>query len=380
MSPLTIAPLAQLEAWLLQLPLERPYRLSCGPVAALDTLLVRLTRTDGASGWGEATLLTGYTDETIGGTWAQAGALLDALASHPCDGGLGAAVRLEGMLDELDASHPFLTTAFRTAAEMAAGSPLLRPPPRDGAPTRVPILGLLQGDTPRQLAEEIERLLADGYATLKLKVGFDPARDAAQVAAAQRALAGRALLRLDANQGYAAGAGCDFVARIDPEGIELFEQPCAANDWDAHLQVARVAAARGLPLMLDESIYSLREIERAAELRAADYVKVKLMKFNSLARLDAAIARIEALGLQPVLGNGVATELSCWMEACIAARRIRNAGEMNGFLKPRERLFVRPLALRGGAIELGPGAPQIDMARLERLALARRAAWPAVAG
>ena len=53
---------------------------------------------------------------------------------------------------------------------------------------------------------------------------------------------------------------------------------------------------------------------------------------------------------------------------------------MNGFLKPRERLFVRPLALRGGAIELGPGAPQIDMARLERLALARRAAWPAVAG
>ena len=104
------------------------------------------------------------------------------------------------------------------------------------------------------------------------------------------------------------------------------------------------------------------------------------MKFNSLARLDAAIARIEALGLKPVLGNGVATELSCWMEACIAARRIRNAGEMNGFLKPRERLFVRPLSLRGGAIELGPGAPQIDMARLERLALARRAAWPAVAG
>ena len=144
--------------------------------------------------------------------------------------------------------------------------------------------------------------------------------------------------------------------------------------------MARVAAARGLPLMLDESIYSLREIERAAELRAADYIKVKLMKFNSLARLDAAIARIEALGLKPVLGNGVATELSCWMEACIAARRIRNAGEMNGFLKPRERLFVRPLALRGGAIELGPGTPQIDAARLDRLALARRAAWPAVAG
>ena len=48
MSPMSIAPIAQVEAWLLQLPLERPYRLSFGPVAALDTLLVRLTRADGA--------------------------------------------------------------------------------------------------------------------------------------------------------------------------------------------------------------------------------------------------------------------------------------------------------------------------------------------
>ena len=378
---MSIPSVAQVEAWLLRLPLERPYRLSFGPVAALDTLLVRLTQADGAAGWGEATLLTGYTDETIGDTWDRAGAILDALGAPGArDRGLGAAERLERMLDPLDASHPFLTTAFRTAAEMAAGSPLLRPPPPDaGVPPRVPILGLLQGDTPRQLDEEVERLLAEGYATLKLKVGFDPARDAGQVAAAQRALAGRALLRLDANQGYSAAAARDFVERVDPAGIELFEQPCAAGDWDAHLEVARIAAARGLPLMLDESIYSLREIERVAELRAADYVKVKLMKFNSLARLDAAIARIEALGLKPVLGNGVATELSCWMEACIAARRIRNAGEMNGFLKPRDRLFVRPLALRDGAIELGAGMPQIDMARLERLALARRAAWPAVA-
>ena len=206
-----------------------------------------------------------------------------------------------------------------------------------------------------------------------------PASHPADPGQRDRAFLHRALLRLDANQGYSAAAARDFVERVDPAGIELFEQPCAAGDWDAHLEVARIAAARGLPLMLDESIYSLREIERTAALRAADYVKVKLMKFNSLARLDAAIGRIEALGLKPVLGNGVATELSCWMEACIAARRIRNAGEMNGFLKPRERLFVRPLALRDGAIEIPAGAPQIDMERLERLSLARRAAWPAAA-
>ncbi|MBA3623312.1 MAG: mandelate racemase [Methylibium sp.] len=372
-------PIDTLDAWLLKLPLERPYRLSFGPVAELDTVLVRVIHEDGAIGWGEATLLTGYTDETIGGTWDKTCEILDSLRGTPSNGraeGLPD-LRLEAMLHALDASHPFLTTAFRTANEMAARSPLLQVAATDSRPVRVPLLGLLQGDTPERLADEAESLLAAGYTTLKVKVGFDAGRDAQTVAAAQRAVAGRALLRLDANQGYSAAAACDFVERLEPEGIELFEQPCAAGDWAAHMQVAAVAAQRGLPLMLDESIYSLHEIEQAATLGAAAFIKVKLMKFNSLTRLDAALLRIEALGLQAVLGNGVATELSCWMEACIAARRIGNAGEMNGFLKARERLFTEPLPLRDGAIELPAGYwPQIDAERVAGLALAHRSARP----
>lgn len=368
-----------LDAWLLKLPLKRPYRLSFGPVAELDTVLVRVSRPDGAIGWGEATLLTGYTDETIGGTWDKACEILDSLQGAPSNGraqGLPD-LRLAAMLDALDATHPFLTTAFRTADEMAARSPLLRVAASEGGPVRVPVLGLLQGDTLERLADETESLLAAGYTTLKLKVGFDAARDARAVAVAQRAIAGRALLRLDANQGYGATAACEFVERVDPQGIELFEQPCAARDWAAHMRVAAVAARRGLPLMLDESIYSLREIEQAATLGAAAFIKIKLMKFNSLARLDAAVARIQALGLQAVLGNGVATELSCWMEACVASRRFRNAGEMNGFLKPRERLFTEPLPFRDGAIELHAGwHPQIDTERLAHLAIAHRSARP----
>lgn len=329
-------------------------------------MLVRITLDTGATGWGEATLLTGYTDETIGGTWAK---IAEMMASEPA--------LLGRWLDALDASHPFLTTALRTAAEMASGSRLLAVGGTDAAPVRVPILGLLQGDSAKRIEEEVEHLIDSGYTTVKLKVGFDAVRDARNVAAAQRALGGRARLRLDANQGFSAADACTFVERVDPEGIELFEQPCAAGDWSAHMTVVRIARERGLALMLDESIYSLREIERAAALQAAEFIKVKLMKFNSLARLDAAIARIGELGMTAVLGNGVANELGCWMEACIAARRIGTAGEMNGFLKPRDRLFVRPLRFRGGAIELvGREPPQIDTDLLARLSLAHVSCEP----
>jgi len=42
------------------------------------------------------------------------------------------------------------------------------------------------------------------------------------------------------------------------------------------------------------------------------------------------------------------------MEACVAARMLDNAGEMNGFLKPRTRLFQVPMRLRAGELVVGP--------------------------
>ena len=146
----------------------------------------------------------------------------------------------------------------------------------------------------------------------------------------------------------------------DPAGIELFEQPCAAGDWNGHARAAEAAAARGLPLMLDESIYGMGDIERAARERACAFVKVKLMKLVSLDALASAIERIRVLGMTPVLGNGVACDVSCWMEACVAARHIDNAGEMNGFLKADRMLFARPLAFGDGDIVVEAGVPVLD--------------------
>ena len=58
-----------------------------------------------------------------------------------------------------------------------------------------------------------------------------------------------------------------------------------------------------------------------------------------------------------MLGNGVACDVSCWMEACVAARHIDNAGEMNGFLKAKRMLLDPPLHFDDGHIVLVPAAP-----------------------
>jgi L-alanine-DL-glutamate epimerase-like enolase superfamily enzyme len=335
-----------IDVHLLAVPLTQPYRLAFGPVDHYDTILVQLADADGRRGFGEATLLTGYTDETLAQGWPLARELAASLAGVDCDA-------FAQRIGAIAARAPFVATAFRSALDMLQRHPLLAV----DAPLRVPILGLLQGEGESALADAFARLLADGYRTVKVKVGFDVASDVAQVATIQRVVAGRAAIRVDANQGYDAMAASAFIAGVDPAGIELFEQPCAAGDWVAHRAAAAAAARTGLPLMLDESIYGLEDIERAASEQACRYLKVKLMKFASLDALVASIARIRALGMRPVLGNGVACDVSCWMEACVAARHIDNAGEMNGFLKAQRMLLDPPLHFDDGHIVMAPAAP-----------------------
>jgi L-alanine-DL-glutamate epimerase-like enolase superfamily enzyme len=204
-----------------------------------------------------------------------------------------------------------------------------------------------------------------------VKVGFDAEQDARRVRRIQQAVAGRCPLRIDANQGYDRERARTFATKLDPEGIELFEQPCAAGDWEAARAVAEVSP---VPMMLDESIYGMADIERAASLGAARYIKLKLMKMGSLDALARGIRRIRELGMEPVLGNGVACEIGCWMEACVARTLITNAGEMNGFLKPVTRLLVDPLPFRDGALVLEPGRwPRLDADAVARCTVARAA-------
>ena len=192
-----------------------------------------------------------------------------------------------------------------------------------------------------------------------------PAKDIALVKTVQKVVDGRAAFRLDANQAYTAERGRrDSSRRSIPTGIELFEQPCAAGDWDAHLAVTRVAQ---VPMMLDESIYGLADIEKAARLEAATYLKLKLMK---LVTLDALVE-----GDRPHPGTGD--------EAGPRQRRGLRSGLLDGRLhrgaadrqrRGNERLpqgalrrcCESGLEFRDGAMRLKAGyAPRLDRAALD---------------
>lgn len=337
----------------LRVPLLAPYHLAFGTVEYFDTIIVEIVDRAGSAGFGEATVLTGYTDETIDDSWRVAKQIAKKLITCNQDSA-------HHEIQRLGANFPFTATAFGTALELAARSDLLTV----SSDTPVPLLGLLQADAEDAMHAEFQRLLDAGYGTVKVKVGFDVEADIRRVRTVQKVVSGKARIRIDANQGYSAAQGIAFVKALDPADIELFEQPCPAGDWVSHLAVANESP---VPMMLDESIYGIADIEKAAALKAVAYIKVKLMKLVTLGALVKAIERIKALGMQPVLGNGVACDLGCWMEACIAARHIGNAGEMNGFLKTSVPLLNSRLEVRDGAMVLKRTfSPRLDAGNIEK--------------
>lgn len=347
-SPVNIA---EITLYRVKMPLSVPYHVSYRVYEDFEPIIVAVRDTDGRLGWGEGHISPGHTFETIDGGWDFCrGCSEKAIGTAVADAKAAIAARVP--------ESPVAASALVTALEMLEGHPALTLEEDVSLPLLTPFHATDHADIPG----EVDARVAEGFRTLKVKVGKDWRADAARVRAVQQAARGKATIRLDANRGFDRDDGCRFAEQLDPEGIELFEQPCGAHDWDDN---AAVAAVSTVPVMLDESIYDMDDIRRAGAMDGVGFVKLKLKKMGGLDLLADGLELIRDLGMTPVLGDGVSTELCCWMEACVARNTIDNAGEFNGFLKPRDRLFAAPLVFRDGALHMKAGfVPEIDPAKL----------------
>ena len=342
----------------LERPLKTPYPVAYGTFEAFRPIFVEARDDDGRVAWGEGHIVVGSSSETPDDGWAFCRAAAAAVVGQ----------HVGDAIARVSADKPnsmVAATALATALEMLAGDPLLEV--TEGA--HLPLLAPINAKDDEGIATEVEARIGDGFRTLKVKVGKDVDNDLARLATVQLAVGGRATLRLDANRGFDRDQGIRFAEGLDAAGLELFEQPCAAEDWDAN---AAVAEASPVPIMLDEPICDMADIERAAKIEGVGLCKLKLRRFGGLTAWTEALHRVRDLGMEPVLGDGVAGEIACWMEACIARSTIRNAGEFNGFLKPTDGLLRNPMPFADGTLTVPAGfVPEIDRDRLDTMTVER---------
>lgn len=113
-------------------------------------------------------------------------------------------------------------------------------------------IGGYYGQSPAELGQEVEDLLALGLGGCKMKVGgTSPAEDAERFRAMRAAGGDDFVLMADANQGYELWEAVEFVRRVGADQLRWFEEPCR---WDVdRLWMRDVRAAAGVPVAAGQS-------------------------------------------------------------------------------------------------------------------------------
>lgn len=329
----------------LDLPLIKPYALSYKTFESFEPYLVTMTTDDGQVTFGEQHISPGSSSETREGAWS----FLISSAAAMIGSDINAAFE---QLNNKRSQSPVAATALLNALDQ------LKEPgqwtPEDNL--RIPVLTAFSAITLEQIRTELDEKIELGFRTFKIKVGKCLKEDKKKVRVIQDTLGNRGTIRVDANRAYSVRDAIEFSQILDPDACELFEQPCDTYDWDGNGQVAQ---ASPVPLMLDEPICSMADIERASTMPGIGFCKVKLKRFGSLVDLCKAIERAHDLGLQIVLGDGLGSDINCYLEALVSQRYLHRAGEFNGCFKIRDdsRILMPHLKFEDGHMILEKSAP-----------------------
>ena len=222
---------------------------------------------------------------------------------------------------------------------------------------------------PDEAAAETVAWQRRGFRSAKIKVGGDIAADRDRVKAVRAAVGPEFKLRIDANAGYDADTSIRLARMVAPYGLQLFEQPVPEDDIAGMARVRREAA--GIPIMADESVLDHASLIRIIEARAADLVKVKVMKQGGFINTRRMIATAEAAGIRCVVGHGFGLGINTMAEIMLAATssQVIDGLECVGPLKTSDDIVTHKLDLGAGSIALpeGPGlGVALDQAKLDR--------------
>jgi O-succinylbenzoate synthase len=265
--------LAGVELRRIQMPLVAPFRTSFGVETTRDILLLRVAASgpEGETeGWGECVAMS---DPLYSPEYVEAAAdvlrrfMIPRLAAAgdidgtavgqvlaPLKGHRMAKAALE--MAVLDAELRLAGRSF--ARELGAV--------RDRVPCGVSV-GIM--NSTGELLDAVAGYLDAGYVRIKLKI--EPGWDVEPVRAVRERFGDDVLLQVDANTAYTL-ADARHLARLDPFGLLLIEQPLDEEDVLGHAALAKVVAT---PICLDESITSARSAAAAITLGACAIVNIK---------------------------------------------------------------------------------------------------------
>jgi L-alanine-DL-glutamate epimerase-like enolase superfamily enzyme len=243
-----------------------------------DSLIVSVESDSGLVGWGEmAPLGAFYSPAFASGARAGVAELAPGLVGTD-------PTQPRRVLYELDRrmrGQPYVKSALDMAcwdlAAQSAGQPLCEATGGRFGETVALYQAVSRAD-PAAMASQAARYVGQGYRRLQVKVGGDPDQDLDRVAAVREAVGSDVVLFVDANGAWTTRDALRFLRAS--HGLDLtVEQPCASYE-----ECLAVRPHCQHPMVLDESIDSLRALTRARVEGVADGVTIKLSRVGGVSR------------------------------------------------------------------------------------------------
>lgn len=341
------------------------YVMSGGRVVnRLASTVVRVTTSDGATGFGEVcplgnTYLPAHADG--------ARAALQVIAPAVLGGDVTNIADVHRRMDAALMGHGYAKSALDVACWDAFGRTC-------GQPVAALLGGVLQQELPlyvaiplgppAEMAQFTQRERAAGISRFQLKLGAAPQEDAARVQAVVAATGPTDEITGDANGAWRRQDAILFANLVREVPRFRIEQPCPT--LEECLAVRRLTS---LPMVLDEVIIDLATLIRAVGLEAMDQINLKVGRVGGLlpARQmrDTAVALGLRLMIEDAWGGDIVSAATAHLAAGVPPDALFAVSFMNDWTNEHVAGY-QPRSHDGvGPVPLGPGLGiDVDVAAL----------------
>jgi len=231
-----------------------------------------------------------------------------------------------------------LDVAAWDALAIAAGTPLATYLGGKPGPIRAYNscgLGLM---TPAEVAEEAEKLLANGFCAVKLRLGYPTLQeDLAAVRAVRRRIGDGIALMVDYNQALNVPEALERGRALDEEGIFWLEEPIRHDDYAGCASLAR---ALKTPIQIGENFSLPTAMETALAAGAADYVMPDLERIGGVTGWQRAAALAAAYRIE--MSSHLFPEVSVHLLAATPTRHYLE------YVDWADKILEEPLAVADG--------------------------------
>jgi L-alanine-DL-glutamate epimerase-like enolase superfamily enzyme len=314
--------LRECKAFLIQVPLKRAHKTSHGEVSYQKSVVVVLETVEGLTGVGQVDPIPKYSIETpeeicliinsyirpilVGKQLFSVSSIMDEIYEiFPDPLHLEAKAAVEMALYDLIGKNRKLPL-YKIIGKLY----------RENSP----VVGWIGQVPPETAAKEAIGKLEEGYRALKVKIG-NTVDDIERIAKIREEIGYSVELRADANEVL---IPITLLKKLERYELKWIEQPAPRRHIN-HL--AEIRKKIDIPILVDESVSDIYSLINIIKEKAADYVKLKVMKQGGITNIMKMINICKAYDMKCTIGHGFNMGISASAELHVIAASSTNVVE-----------------------------------------------------